>query len=459
MELPFDTNIFPRKKGVFVVGGSIRDLLSGRFPIDYDLAVTHDTVKFAHLLADRIAGHVVEFGKHGHTILRVVNRGHHYDIMPLNGKSIKEDLHRRDFTINAMALDISSDILVDPTDGRLDLAAKKIRMVNGDVFRKDPVRLVRAYRMAASFGFTIEKGTQAAIYRDAGLIRNSAGERIREELFKILNTAGACTHLAHMAKSGLLFSIIPELSPLEHCRTEDNRRTDLFDRTLNACRRLEALAECRDEPLAAYIRQFSDGAGSSEMALLKWGVLLQNIGRPAVMKTGRAGKPYFFGHAARSAEMARDICLRLRFSRKQTDSVEFILRRHLQPVFLYRARQKKVSVDRPFIRFFMRCGSHTPGILLHALAGFSGSMAPENPSDENFRAFIGEGMHKYYSMLLPRSSRPHPLNGNDLVGEFGLTPSAAFKRILNTLREEQLARQAFTREEALEFVAKLLNEG
>jgi tRNA nucleotidyltransferase/poly(A) polymerase len=458
MNLPIDTNIFPRKKGVFIVGGSIRDLLGGRPPIDFDLAVANDTAGFAGSLADRIAGHVVEFGKHGHTILRVVSRTHYYDIMPLNGKSIEEDLHRRDFTINAIALDISTGNLIDPTGGRQDLAAKKVRMVAGDVFRKDPVRLVRAYRMAASFDLTIEKDTRAAIFRDTDLIRESAGERIRDEIFKILKTPGSCSHLTDMAKSGLLFSIIPELSTLKNCRLEEHRPQDLFNRTLDAYRHLERLPECRNLPFSAYIRQFSENDDASRLALLKWSVLLHNIGRPVVRTTRADGKSHFYGHAARSAGMARDICRRLRLSRQQTDDAEFVIRHHLHPFFLYRARQKRVSDDRPFIRFFMRCDSRTPDVLLHALVAFSGHGNPQNPSIHQFSEFIGACMDRYYSVLRPRSFRPLPLGGNDLINEFGLKPSAAFKPILRVLKEEHLARERFTREEALEMVEKLLNK-
>ena len=191
MILPIDTNVFPWKKGVYLVGGSIRDLLCGRTPIDYDLVVTNDPAGFARELASSTAGHVVEFGKHGHTVLRVILADYYFDITPLNGASIEDDLQRRDFTINALALEVSTGKLIDPAGGQQDLAAKKIRMVNRDVFRKDPVRLIRAYRMAATFDFIIDKDTEAAISLDADLIRSSAAERIREELFKILKSTGS----------------------------------------------------------------------------------------------------------------------------------------------------------------------------------------------------------------------------------------------------------------------------
>ena len=457
MILPIDTNVFPQKKGVYIVGGSIRDLLCGRSPIDYDLAVTNAPDRFARSLASRTAGHVVEFGKHGHTILRVVTGGDYFDIMPLNGESIEDDLHRRDFTINAMALEISSGNLIDPTGGRRDLAAKNVRMVDRDAFRNDPVRLLRAYRMAAAFDFTIDKDTEAAISQDADLIRKSAPERIREELFKILNSAESHAQLAQMAHSGLLFSVFPELLLLKNRRQGDKQPGNLFEQTLGAYSHLEKLLYSRDLKLPEPADRLLEDMHTARAVLLKWAVLLQHIGQPSARIETAGETLHFDGHAAHSATVALEICQRLRFSRRQSDTIEFIIRHHLEPFFLFNARRDKAPDARAFIRLFMRCGDHTPDILLHALAGFMGRRDQEDPSIQGFSEFVTAGIDCYYSILRPRASTPPPLNGNDLIKEFGLKPSAAFKQILKSLEEEHLARKNLTREQALELVEKLLN--
>lgn len=458
MILPIDTKVFPRKTGVYIVGGSIRDLLCGRTPIDYDLAVANDPDRFARLLAARTTGHVVEFGKHGHTIRRVVTRDYYFDIMPLNGVSIEDDLNRRDFTINALALEVSSGKLIDPAGGRQDLSAKKIRMVDRVVFRNDPVRLVRAYRLAATLDFTIDKDTQAAISRDADLIRKSAAERIREELFKILKLAGSRAQLACMAHSGLLFSLFPELLQLKNRRLGDKQPADLFERTLDAYDQLEKLLYApkkkQPEPMA---RLFKD-MDTVRTILLKWAVLLKSIGQPSA-RTESAGEAHpCDAHAARSATMAREICRRLRFSRRHSDTIEFLIRHHLEPFLGFNARQKNAPVDRTFIRLFMTCGDRTPDILLHALAGFRGRKAQEAHAIQRFSEFVTAGIDCYYSSLRPRASTPPPLNGNDLIKEFGLKPSAGFKHILKAIEEEHLARPNLTREQALALVEKLLNK-
>jgi poly(A) polymerase len=458
MILPIDINVFPRKTGVYIVGGSIRDLLCGRTPIDYDLALTDAPDRFARLLAARISGHVVEFGQHGHTIRRVVTGDYYFDIMPLNGVSIEDDLQRRDFTINAMALEVSSGNLLDPAGGRQDLAAKKIRMVNRDVFRNDPVRLVRAYRMAATFDFTIDKDTQTAISQDADLIRKSAGERIREELFKILKFAGSHAQLECMAHSGLLFSVFPELAHLKNCRPGNESPQDVFEQTLAAYDHLEKLLYSRDQKQSEPVNRFVENIGTAGAILLKWAVLLQSLGQPSA-RTEAAGDTHDCDvHAACSATMAREICRRLRFSRRQSDTIEFLVRQHKEPFLCFNARQKKVPADRALIRLYMKCGDRTPDILLHALAGIMGRKAPEDPSIKRFSEFVTQSIDCYYSTLRPRASTPPPLNGTDLVKNFGLKPSPKFKQILNAIEEEHLARQDLTREQALKFVENLLKD-
>ena len=453
MLLPIDAHIFPRKKGVFIVGGSIRDLLQERRPLDYDLAVMGDPVTFARQLADRIDGRVVQIGQHGHTVLRVLDRDYFFDILPLNGDTIEEDLLQRDFTINAMALDVSSGNLLDPAGGRQDLAVRKIRMVTGGVFRKDPVRLVRAYRMAASFGFAIDPDTEANIIRDADLISRSAAERVREEFFKILESDRSHIQLDRMAHSGLLLSVFPELKALQNCHWPGRQPGLLLDQTLASYGQLEnlCLAGRRTRPVAA--GRLSEAADIARSTLLKWCALFHGIGKPAALS---AGALQFSGYAAESAALARTIYQRLKFSRRQTEQVQFIVQHHYRPFVLFNAWQRKAPIGRAFIRFFMKCGDLSPDILRLALAIFAGQRPPEDLAALEFAEFIQARIEECDTVLRPRAELPPPLNGNDLIREFGLKPSAKFKHILKHIEQERLARPNLTREQALEMVQNLL---
>ena len=457
MILPIDIDIFPQKEGVFIVGGSIRDIICGRKPFDYDLAVQTDTAVFAASLAARISGRIVELGKNEQILRRVVTKDNFFDILPVNGDSIEEDLRQRDFTINAMAVEVSSGNLIDPLGGHRDIAAKKIRMVTGSVFRKDPVRLIRAYRMAAAFHFSMDAATQTAIARDANLIRNSAGERIREELFKILQSAGSHSYLSQMARSGLLFSIFPELINVKNHRLPADAPGSLFDQTLDSYEYLERLLDPEDQTMRRLRGRLFPDSDKSRSGLLKLALLFHDIGQPATQTTAPEERTHDLRrHASVSATMAGDISRRLRFSVYQTGTIDFILRNHYRPFLLFRAWQKNVAIQKMFVRFFMKCGDFTPHLLMHALAEFRGKKVSDDPVTQEFTEFILKLIGEYSSVLLPKASLPRPLNGHDLINEFGLKPSALFKRILKRVEAEHLLRPTFTREQAIKLVQKLL---
>ena len=456
--IPFDINIFPQRKGVYIVGGSIRDLMWGRTPFDYDVVVQGDPASFAKRLASRTSGRFVELGKHGQTMRRVITKDLIFDIMPLNGATIEEDLLQRDFTINAMAVAVSCGSLIDRLGGRQDLASKKIRMVSADVFRKDPVRLIRAYRLAAAFVFSIDPDTHGILARDAHLISRSAGERVRGEFFKILQCAGSHAYLAGMADSGLLFNVFPELLALKNYRLPGADPQNLFEQTVDSYHGLEKLLDAESQLNKMSGHRIFQDVDAARATLIKWAILFHDIGIPATQTLTAEEIHNFYSHTLKSAVMAQKICQRLRFSRKQTDSIGLIVTNHLQPFLLFRAQQKKNPFQKAFARFFMKCRDLTPDVLLHALAEFMGKRDSQNPELKDFTDFIRMLIQNYYSILQPRASLPPPLTGNDLINEFGLKPSAEFKRILKRIEEEHLTKEVLTRHQALKLVEELIKK-
>jgi len=145
-------DLFPRLPGVYMVGGSIRDLLLDRSPSDYDLVVLGDPRRYAGDLADQFKGHVVVLGKPGARIYRVVTEKIVVDVSAASGNSIENDLKYRDFTVNALAYCLQSRELIDLTGGGRDLETGTIRMVSESVFAADPIRLIRAYRIGGAAG-------------------------------------------------------------------------------------------------------------------------------------------------------------------------------------------------------------------------------------------------------------------------------------------------------------------
>jgi tRNA nucleotidyltransferase/poly(A) polymerase len=449
MKLPFDTHFFPHAKGVYMVGGSVRDLLSGRTPVDYDLVVKDNPEIFAHRLADRMSAHVVKLGKPGQTVQRVITKKYFFDILPVAGADIKDDLARRDFTINAIALDLVSRKLIDPLGGQRDLAAGKIRMVSPNAFRNDPVRLIRAFRLAASFDLQIEDATVAAIANDARLIRHSAAERIRDEFLKILQYDSAWIWLERMAETGLLFAIFPELEALKKCQGSPEGGPDPFVGSLNACRHLEKLLNPRHPET---VRRFYPDKGRPQSALLKMAVLFHAVGKASTAPAaGKQLAQASMGRlAARSAVRTGDICRRMRFSRRQSDMVVLLIHNHTRPYYLFRTRRHRAAVHKGLIRLFLECAEATDDVLLSAMAVFNGQ--------KELADFFLELLHHYHSTLLPRALRPPVVTGQDLITEFGLKPSVLFAQILRRVRQESLLRDSLNRQQALTLVAEWLQQ-
>jgi tRNA nucleotidyltransferase/poly(A) polymerase len=454
--LPSDidfTGIDPRT--TFIVGGSVRDLLLGRAPLDIDIATAADPRAFAQQLAERLSGSWVEIGKSELTIHRVVDGSRIFDVSALHGGEIEEDLRRRDFTVNAMAADAATGEIIDCTGGGKDLEAARIRMVSPAVFAADPVRLIRAYRLAAGLQFVIEPATRKAIADNARRIGRSAGERIRDELLKILRFSTSLDYLQLMHEDGLLTAIFPELAALQHCRQGGHHRWDVFTHSLQAYRQLESMLSAPGAWLPAEVQPQLWSPDDIPAATLKLAILLHDVGKPQSRQVDKQGNVHFYGHGKKSADIAARITRRLKMSRRDAGYIDFIIRSHIRPLHLFTAQGSGRVTDRAKTRFFTRCGRHTPDLLLHCMA----DIEAKGTGEQRNRQFVDFARHllkEYLAAYLPRSSRRPLLNGRDLMGALGLSPSPLLGRLLRQIEEARLAGDLRTRAEALTLAEKLI---
>jgi poly(A) polymerase len=453
----FNSNMFSQTKGAYIIGGSIRDLLLDRIPTDYDIAVTGNPKKFAENMAKNISGRLFEMGKPGQMIIRVVSKDNIFDITSLNGSFIEDDLKKRDFTINAMAYDLSSGEIIDCLGGLRDLADKKVRMVSTDVFKKDPIRLIRAYRIAACLNFEIESRTASRISDYAKLIHHSAGERIREEIFKMLGTSKSYRYLSQMADAGLLTAIFPDLDRLKGCIQNSRHLYDVFEHTMKAYLHLETLLNDPGKILPDTCIQIRRYLDEEKTVLLKYAILLHDMGKPRAKTIDNGGEVHFYGHSRKSADLAQKVNQKLRLSNREKRFVDFIIRNHLNPLFLFTALQKKTLTHKGVTRFFKKCGDNTPALLLHAIADIMAKGDKPNQTHKAFIGFVKEMIHHFFNSFKNRITEPPLITGRDLIHEFGLIPSPLFKRILNLVQEEKLTNKIKSRSEALAWVREYLD--
>jgi poly(A) polymerase len=414
----------------YFVGGCVRDLLLGRLPADYDVATDARPEQVVRLFPNSLLVGaqfgVVLVKEDGQEIaiatFRQDNRyvdGRHPESVSYTSDA-RQDVLRRDFTINGLLLDplkplpLEEDVL-DYVGGRQDLAAGVIRTIGDPAqrFAEDRLRLLRAIRFAARFGFRIEAGTWEAIRGlHAGILEVSR-ERIREEIIKILTEGGAATGLPLMDESGLLMDLLPEVAAMKGVAQppEFHPEGDVWTHTLLM------LAGLPPHP-------------SPTLAL---GVLLHDIGKPPTFRL--ADRIRFDNHAPIGAVMAEKVCERLRMSRRETGQIVALVENHL--------RFKDVVGMRPArLKRFLGMEGFAEHLELHRL-----DCVASHGNLDNY-----EFLKRKLAEMPEEELRPAPLvTGDDLI-TLGYEPGPAFKEMLQAVMDAQMEGELRTKEEALAFI-------
>ena len=451
----FNIDTLPRRKGVYIVGGSLRDRLLDRVPTDVDIAVHGDPEPFARELATQLNSRVIVMGRQAHALFRVVTPKHVFDISPLQGATIEEDLKHRDFTINALACETLSGNIIDVAHGLQDIKDRQIRQVANTCFQADPLRLLRAFRIAAQLGFQIEEHTLRAIRNKAHLISETAAERIRSELFGILEAPGTHRWLRKMADTGILFNVLPEMKAMQGCFQNSHHALDVFEHTIRTVHHVETLTT-QNPRYSPKHRPLMTSMDVHRQTRLKLVALLHDIGKPSSMYRTTGGHVRFAGHASAGARMVADIGNRLRFPRKETAHATKMVHHHHRPLFLFNAGQKRTLTQRGITRFFMKTHAVTADILLLSLADNRARQASAQVTDSEFELFVTKLIHRYDIVFRPSLETRPLISGHDLIHHLHLTPSPLFKLILARTRELQLAGRITTRKAALKIAADVI---
>ncbi|HDQ74097.1 MAG TPA: HD domain-containing protein [Chloroflexi bacterium] len=478
-----------RQTHVWLVGGAVRDALLERPLHDWDFAVDRGALKLARAVADAFGGAYysldVERGT-GRVVLRT-DAGTQLDLdfARLRGDDLDADLTTRDFTINALALD-AAGALLDPTGGLDDLAARRIRATSEGVFRADPVRMLRAVRMAAELGFQIEPQTASWIRRDVVYISEPSAERVRDELVKLLALPGAVEALQRLDAFGLLQPILPELDVLKGVTQSPPHRFDVWQHSLLVLDTLETVVATITEdesptpssiagvPTAAWsdlaraLKRFAsdvdqhlaiDVSGGRDRALvLKLAALLHDVGkRETWSQDERDGRIHFYNHEPVGAEIAARRLQALRFSSDEIARVRVMIGQHLRPAHLARAER---LTRRAVYRYFRATGCAGVDVVLLSLADHLSTYGP-NLQDRRWmrRLSVAEQLLTHCFERYHETIEPPPwLTGHDLMDTFALSPGPQIGRLLETIREAQAAGELQDRESALAFARRLLDK-
>lgn len=462
---------------VYLVGGCVRDRLLGRPVYDLDVAVAGDGLALARRLANRFKGAYYPLDQArstGRAILRGEgDRRLVVDVARFRGDDLAADLADRDFTINALATDVHTpDIVVDRHGGLADLESRLIRPVSEASIRNDPLRALRAIRLAAELDFALAPETEALIRRDGPALIHVAGERLRDELARLLSLPHAAPYLkrlddlpalgcAERRPGSLLTLIFPELEPLRGLVQPPPHYLDALTHSLETVRALEALQEAGGirclMPFADRIQTHLArplGESRSRLVTLKLAALLHDTGKPAARSVDDDGRVHFLGHHKEGVRLVERALRRLRFNNAEVRLAETIVRHHMRPLLL--ANQADVSA-RAVYHFFRDCGEGGVEVLLHALADHRATYAPDVRDDRwpRLMELTARMLADYWERQAERVAPPPLLDGYDLLREFGLQPGPHIGELLEAVREAQVSGEVHGREEALALVRDL----
>ena len=412
-----------------LVGGCVRDILLEREPADYDVATDATPDKVVALFPDSVTigaqFGVIVVSRDGRKVEVATFRtdagysdGRHPDSV-VYARTPKEDVQRRDFTINGLLMRHDRSEVLDYVGGQTDLWAGVIRAIGEPDrrFREDKLRLLRAVRFAARFGFTIEPATFAAIRLHAQEITQVSAERVRDELTKLLTEGAARRGFELLEQTGLLDVVLPEVAALKGVEQppQFHPEGDVWIHT------------------RLMIEQLPAGASPT----LAWGVLLHDVGKPPTFKSARetGDRIRFNGHVDVGVRMAQEIARRLRFSNEDTEQIVALVANHMRfkDVELMRASTLKRFVRLP--RFDEHLELHRLDCLSsHGRLdsyGFVQRILAETPAEQ----------------IRP----PRLLSGDDLL-EMGYKPGPIFREILHAIEDAQLEGELKSDDEAKRYV-------
>jgi len=485
---------------VYIVGGVVRDALLGRSKglTDLDVIVVDQANRVARRVADRLgwAYYALDAERDVARLVFTASRTPLVcDVATMRGGELTTDLQARDFTINAMALRWrrnAATTLIDLANGRDDLAARQLRRVTPWSMAEDPVRLLRAVRLAVQLDFTVENDTLLQMLRLGESLRLVSPERVRDELWKMLALAEPDRALEMLREFRFLHILLPEVAEMEGVAQSSPHDADVYQHTLRAVRYAVALRDwlLYEKPITATeagallsatltphlpkLRQALTNATAAERRQadwLVWFALWHDVGKPSTRTEERfadGGVRYrFLGHEEVGARLAEQRMETLKFSRYETALMQGVIRAHMRPHHLHTSFGADSLSRRACYRFFRDSAQSTQrrtiegdvGIdtVLLALADYQAIYAMSPPP--GWADYVRHAAELLAFGLAPDGLdevRRSLVDGHTLMAYFKLAPGPQVGALLEQLREAQAAGEIATPEEGLALAAELL---
>ncbi len=459
--------VFSSSRRVYLVGGCLRDLILSRPTLDIDLVIEGETLSFSSQLADFLNSSYYpldEKRKMGRIVVRKNEVTRTIDLSPLYGQ-IEKNLMERDFTINALALDtslfrkevISIKEVIDPVGGLRDLKAGRIKVASKDSFKGDPVRLLRALRLAGELKFKLSSETLTSLKKEAILIKRVSVERVCEELLRLLALNNSSYWFQSLEELGFIKVIFPELVLLKGLTQNQFHHLDVWGHTLLTLAELDKILLNlkghfkRVRKIKNHLKEPLHG-DFPRLIFLKFSTLFHDIGKSLTKSIDEKRRIHFYEHPKVGLNLLKPILERLKLSNRAKKAILTTVKEHMRPGYL--VEEKKIT-GKAISHFLKDGGKEVPEILILSLADRFAAKGPLSKKETITRhqKLVRALMEEYFEK---RELKPLLITGQDLIDNFNLKPSPFIGKIMSIIEKAQLEKKLSSREEAISFVQNYL---
>jgi putative nucleotidyltransferase with HDIG domain len=472
---------------VYLVGGAVRDLLCSRPTHDLDFILPGNAIRTARQLANALdtAFYPLDFERDtGRLILNDKVLGRLViDVTAFRGANLESDLRDRDFTINAIAIDLHQPtMLIDPLGGAKYLQSRVLRPCSPAALENDPIRILRAIRLSIEFEIRILPETTSLIRQALPGLARISSERLRDEVFRILKSSAPASAIRILDILGVIPYVFPELPALKGVAQSPPHTLDVWDHTLTTVQEmgkvLNLFSREYDPKIATnwalglvslrlgrFRQQLHDhlevqlNPERSIPSLICLAALYHDISKPQTTQTDIDGRIRFYEHDRTGEEISRKRGQALRLNNSEIARLASIVRLHMRPMLLGRSEERPSR--RAIYRFFRDAGASGVDVCLLALADTLATYGPGLPQAKwiHLVDVIRILLEAWWEQPSEIISPPVFLNGNDLMQNFNLEPGPQVGELLELIREAQAAGELHDRAQALAFAHDKLDQG
>jgi len=449
---------------VWLVGGFLRDsyIDPKKKKFDFDFCAEEKTLALVKAFSQKISAKFIILDKKQasyRVIVKKRNNVYTYDFTSMRGKTFKEDLSLRDFTINTLAIDLGDKNLkvIDYFKAGDDLRKKIIRVTTKDVLIDDPLRVLRGFTYLANYGFKLESKTLKLMTKHKKLLRKVSRERINEELFKILCVNDSYKTIAAMDKLKILDELIPHIREARGIGQGGFHHLDVWNHSLETLRQFEIFCQKdlgRNSQIKNYLLE-PLAQKRHRLEIIKLACLLHDIGKPRAKKLLKK-RTIFHTHEKIGRDLAEKISLLLRLSVKEKEVLKKLIFWHLRPGYL--ADQIKPS-KRAIYRFFRDTQEEGVGVILLSLSDWRATRGVlTNAKRRKKHEKIMLNLLDIHLKELKKKPLPKLVSGYDIMKKLKIGSGPLIGKILKKIKEEQALGRISTKAEALMKAEKIISK-